>query len=258
VLGLRNEATVRRGGIWWNLDLQEGIDLAIFLLGVFERRTLLACRRHLRTGDIAIDVGANIGSHTLHLARRVGSSGRVFAFEPTAFAHRKLLANIALNPALAARVTAEQIMLVDSGARTLAPQLYSSWPLTTTAPVHAKHLGRLMDTAGARVVSLDEYLESARVSSVALIKVDVDGHECSVLRGALGAITRFRPVIVMEIAPYVLQEAGHDLNDLVEIVASLGYELRDQRTESVLPTNAAGLRALIPEGAGVNVVARPR
>ena len=258
VLGLRNEATVRRGGIWWNLDLQEGIDLAIFLLGVFERRTLLACRRHLRTGDIAIDVGANIGSHTLHLARCVGSSGRVFAFEPTAFAHRKLLANIALNPALAARVTAEQIMLVDSGARTLAPQLYSSWPLTTTAPVHAKHLGRLMDTAGARVVSLDEYLESARVSSVALIKVDVDGHECSVLRGALGAITRFRPVIVMEIAPYVLQEAGHDLNDLVEIVASLGYELRDQRTETVLPTHAAGLRALIPEGAGVNVVARPR
>lgn len=258
VLGLRNEATVKRGDIWWKLDLQEGIDLAIFLFGVFERRTLLACRRHLRTGDIAIDVGANIGSHTLPLARYVGSNGRVFAFEPTAFAHRKLLENVALNPLLAARITVEQIMLVDSSERALAPQLYSSWPLATTAPVHAKHLGRLMDTEGARAVSLDEYLESARVQSVALIKVDVDGHECSVLRGALGAIARFRPVIVMEIAPYVLGEAGHDLGDLVEIVASLGYELRDQRTEAILPSHAQGLRALIPEGAGINVVALPR
>ena len=258
LLGLRNEVTVRRWGVTWKLDLQEGIDLAIFLFGVFERRTVLACRRHLRPGDTAIDVGANIGSHTLHLARYVGSRGRVFAFEPTAFAHQKLLANIALNPTLSARIIAEQIMLVDAAERALAPQLYSSWPLTAGAPVHAKHLGRLMDTAGARAVSLDEYVESARVSSVALIKVDVDGHECSVLRGAIGAITRFRPVIVMEVAPYVLRDTGHDLGDLVEIVASLGYELRDQRTETVLPSDAEGLRALIPEGAGVNVIALPR
>jgi hypothetical protein len=93
---------------------------------------------------------------------------------------------------------------------------------------------------------------------VALLKVDVDGHECSVLRGAVGAIIRFRPVIVMEIAPYVLREVGHELGDLVEIVTSLGYELRDQRTEAALPNDAARLRALIPEGAGVNVVALPR
>ena len=257
-LGLRNEVEVRRGKIWWKLDLQEGIDFAIFLFGVFERQTVMACRRHLRPGDTAVDIGANIGPHTLHLARCVGPSGRVFAFEPTTFAYRKLLTNIAMNPDLAARITSEQIMLVGAESHELAPHLYSSWPLTPTARVHAEHLGQLMDTTGARAVSLDEYLESARVSSVALIKLDVDGHECSVLRGAVGAITRFRPVIVMEIAPYVLREVGHELGDLVEIVTSFGYELRDQRTEAPLPNNADGLRALIPEGAGINVVALPR
>jgi FkbM family methyltransferase len=218
----------------------------------------MACRRHLRPGDIAVDIGANIGSHALHLARSVGPNGRVFAFEPTTFAYGKLLANIAINPDLAARITPEQIMLVGAGSHDLAPRLYSSWPLTSTPQVHARHLGRLMDTAGARAVSLDDYLESARVSSVALIKVDVDGHECSVLRGAVGTITRCRPVIVMEIAPYVLREVGHELGDLVEIVTSLGYELRDQRTEAALPNDAERLRALIPEGAGVNVIASPR
>jgi FkbM family methyltransferase len=257
-LGLRNEVAVRRGEVWWKLDLQEGIDFAIFLFGVFERHTVMACRRHLRPGDVAVDIGANIGSHALHLARCVGPSGRVFAFEPTTFAYQKLLANIAMNPDLAARITPEQIMLVDPRARELAPHLYSSWPLTATAQLHAQHLGRLMDTAGARAISLDEYLESAQVPSVALIKIDVDGHECSVLRGAVGTISRFRPVIVMEVAPYVLREVGHELGDLLEIVTSLGYELRDQRTGASLPMDADGLRALISEGAGVNVVALPR
>lgn len=256
-VGLGHEVVARRGGLNWRLDLREGIDLAIFLFGTFERATVAACRRHLRPGDIALDIGANIGSHALHLARSVGPQGRVFAFEPTTFAYRKLLANIAMNPDVASRITAEQIMLVGSGASRLEPELYSSWPLTSHERVHAEHRGRLMSTTGARAVSLDAYLESARVPSVALIKLDVDGHECSVLRGAAGTIARFRPRIIMEIAPYVLREVGHELGDLVQLVGSFGYTFRNQRTGAPLPRNAAGLRALIPDGAGVNVLAEP-
>jgi FkbM family methyltransferase len=258
VFGLGPEVVARRGGLNWKLDLREGIDLAIFLLGAFERATVAACRRHLRPGNIALDIGANIGAHTLHLAQFVGSNGRVFAFEPTTFAHRKLLANIALNPDLAPRIRAEQIMLVEAGARKLEPRLYSSWPLASEEDVHAQHRGRLMSTTGARAMSLDEYLESARVPSVALIKLDVDGYECAVLRGAANTIARLRPRLVMEIAPYVLREAGHELSDLLEIISSFGYALKNQTTGARLPIDAAGLRALIPEGAGVNVVAEPQ
>ena len=257
VCGLGHEVVARRGGLYWKLDLREGIDLAIFLFGAFERATVAACRRHLRPGDIALDIGANIGSHTLHLARDVGPHGRVFAFEPTTFAYRKLLENIAMNPDVASRITAEQIMLVGPGASRLEPELYSSWPLTSDERVHAEHRGRLMSTTGARAVSLDAYLLSARVPSLALIKLDVDGHECSVLRGAAGTIARFRPRIIMEIAPYVLREVGHELGDLVQLVGSLGYTFRNQTTGAALPRDAAGLRALIPEGAGVNVLAEP-
>ena len=255
--GLGRDVVARRGGFNWKLDLSEGIDLAIFLFRTFERPTVAACRRHLRPGDIALDIGANIGSHTLHLARFVGPHGRVFAFEPTTFAYRKLLANIAMNPEMAPRITAEQVMLVGPGAGKLEPELYSSWPLTSHERLHALHRGRLMSTTGARAVSLDAYLESARVPSVALIKLDVDGHECSVLRGAADTIARFRPRIIMEIAPYVLCDVGHELGDLVQLVGSHGYTFRDQTTGASLPRDAAGLRALIPEGAGVNVLAEP-
>ena len=258
MFGLGPDVVTRRGGLTWKLDLREGIDLAIFLFGAFERPTVAACRRHVRPGDVALDIGANIGAHTLRLAQLVGPSGRVFAFEPTTFAYRKLVANIALNPELAPRITAEQMILVETVDRRLPPQLYSSWPLTAAGDVHAQHRGRLMSTTGARALSLDEYLGSTRVPSVALIKLDVDGHECAVLRGAIDSIRHFRPLILLEVAPYVLHEVGHELRDLVEIVRSLGYELRDQTTGASLPADTDGLRALIPEGAGINVLAAPR
>ncbi len=254
-LGLSNEPVVQRGGIRWKLELREGIDLAIFLFGVFESRTVTACRRRLRPGDVALDIGANIGAHTLHLARCVGPSGRVFAFEPTAFAFRKLLTNIDLNPSLASRIVAEQVMLVDPRSGTLEPQLYSSWPLVSAPRLHEGHFGRLMDTTGARAMALDEYLKAREVPSINLIKLDVDGHECSVLRGAVETLRRHRPAIVMELAPYVLCDPGHGLEDLMEIIRLLGYCFRDQITGEPLPDDVDRLRALIPEGAGINVVA---
>ncbi|HEY0707108.1 MAG TPA: FkbM family methyltransferase, partial [Polyangia bacterium] len=51
----------------------------------------------LKPGDIAIDVGANIGTHTIFFGQRVGPQGRVFAFEPQGMAFRWLAANVALN-----------------------------------------------------------------------------------------------------------------------------------------------------------------
>ena len=70
-------------------------------------------QRIVRRGDIVLDIGANIGAHTLHLAQAVGAAGKVWAIEPTDYAMAKLKANIALNPGLAARIVCCQLMLVD-------------------------------------------------------------------------------------------------------------------------------------------------
>src|SRR5215469_4528356 len=80
------QTNVRRRGLAWDLDLREGIDFAIWLLGAFESTTIGAYTRLIRPGDVVFDVGANVGAHTLHLARAVGRTGRVHAFEPTEWA----------------------------------------------------------------------------------------------------------------------------------------------------------------------------
>ena len=78
--GKNNRVTVRRRGLMWSLDLSEGIDFSIYLLGAFERSTVITLEKLVKPGDVVFDIGANIGAHTLGLARSVGSAGRVFAF----------------------------------------------------------------------------------------------------------------------------------------------------------------------------------
>jgi FkbM family methyltransferase len=257
IVGLDSRTRVTRGGIQWDLDLREGIDLTIFLLGMFERETVLTCRRLITPGDVVLDVGANIGAHTLHLACCVGPGGRVVAFEPTDFAFYKLVTNVGLNPDLASRIRTEQVMLVSQPGQRVEPRLYSSWPLRPQAGLHKQHCGQLMDTKGARAMTLDEYLEQARLEKVAFIKMDVDGHECAVLRGGKAILARHQPVIVMELAPYVLAETGHSIEELLEILASLGYGLTAMSNDRLLPTDPRTLQALIPEGYSLQVLAKP-
>ena len=81
---------VVRGDIVWDLDLGEGIDFAIYLLGAFERSSIRAYSRLIKPGAVVIDVGANIGAHTLPFAHLVGPAGHVLAFEPTTYAFNRL------------------------------------------------------------------------------------------------------------------------------------------------------------------------
>ena len=80
LLGRTDSTLVTRRGIHWQLDLREGIDLAIYLFGCFEYDTVRAYRKLLKPGNTVLDIGANIGAHTLPMARCVYPAGRVVAF----------------------------------------------------------------------------------------------------------------------------------------------------------------------------------
>jgi FkbM family methyltransferase len=257
VVGLGSQVSVTRDGLRWELDLQEGIDLAIYLFGMFERETVMACRRWIKPGDVVFDIGANVGAHTLQCAGRVGESGKVVAFEPTQYAYIKLKRNVACNPQLRGRVVAEQILLGEKHGEKVPALLYSSWPLMGKMSVHHKHCGRLMGTEGAEATSLDNYVERSGIKRVGFIKLDVDGHECGVLRGGSALLRRDRPVMVMEIAPYVLAEAGSSLEELCAILSNQKYRLAELATARPLSLDHLKLGQMIPDGCGVNVLALP-
>lgn len=254
LFGLPPEIKAVRGGVHWQLDLREGIDFSIYLLGGFEPATLALYRRLVSPGDCVLDVGANIGSHTLPLALLVGSTGKVLAFEPTRFAVEKLRANAALNPELQSRIEARQLMLVGAPTDEVEPAIYSSWPLVEAEEVHEQHRGRLMSTEGARAVTLDGFLADRQVEHVDFIKIDVDGNEPAVLAGALETLQRHRPKILMEMAPYLFDGAPEQFHRMLSLFEDLGYSLFDANTGRELPAQPDELIRFIPAGVSRNVL----
>jgi FkbM family methyltransferase len=244
---------VRREGILWSLDLGEGIDFAIYLLGAFERSTRNILRGLVKSGNTVFDIGANVGAHTLHLAKAVGPSGKVYAFEATNFAFEKLMLNIALNPELKSRIFATQVLLADDLNTGHESHVYSSWPLEASTNPHPKHLGVLQSTSKARIETLDNFITENGIGRVDIIKIDVDGHEYPVLKGAQKLFQAFSPTIIMELSPYVHSEQGNNFDDLINLLKELGYEIRSGG--KTLPLDAQHLREVIPDGSGINVVA---
>lgn len=168
-------------------------------------------RRFLAGGDRAVDVGANIGTHCLAMARIVGPGGFVHAFEAQRIVFQTLCANIALNSLY--NVHCVNAVVDDS----------SGWArLADVDPGVENNFGgaQVGLLAGAnqapavRRLTLDECLD---VESVQFIKIDVEGMEANVLQGAHGLLHRCHPVLYVE-------NAYPDRSpQLLNLLAGLGY-----------------------------------
>lgn len=253
---MRDEFT--RNGLRWRLDLGEGIDFAIWLTGRFEGRLQTTYSRHVRPGMTVLDLGANIGAHTLPLARVVGPSGKVIAVEATAYAMEKLRTNLALNPSLAAPVRLIHALLVADSATQAPTHLYSSWPLTSTTEVHPVLRGALKPLGEAAVTTVDAVVREHANGKVDWIKLDVDGHELAVLHGARELLASHRPGIFIEFAPYCHADEPGRFARLVRLLLDAGYELAVAETGRRLPASPAEIERQIPAGGSINVLALPR
>jgi FkbM family methyltransferase len=248
------EVVCRRRRVRWSLDLREGVQFALYL-GLYEGATSRRLLEFVRPGSIVVDIGANVGAHTLPLARAVGPAGRVIAVEPTDAAFERLRTNCALNPDLEDRITTVHAALGPPGG-TVEAGYYSAWPLMPSGSLHPILMGAEQPAADARFFTLDDLLDSLALSPVALIKIDVDGRELDVLKGAAKVLLRDCPIVVFELCPYLLTERGHSAGDVVAFFASNGYELLDERTLRPVGTDASLIRDAIPQEGARNLVAR--
>ncbi|NGX98873.1 MAG: FkbM family methyltransferase [Candidatus Afipia apatlaquensis] len=255
-VGLSDQCIVVRDGVKYDLDLSQGIDFAIFLGNMFEPGTRNALQKLVKPSAVVLDIGANIGAHSLLLAQLVGPSGRVLCFEPTDFAFAKLSRNIELNPELADRITPFHCFLAAKDEAKVPDAIFSSWPLSQQDGLHAKHLGQAMPTNVTQARSVDGILAKLGNPSIQLIKMDVDGFETEVLRGCTALLRNSRPTFLMELSPYVLDERGTSLEELLSHFAPHRYRFYHERSERLLPSSPEDLRQLVGDGASINVIAR--
>jgi len=147
-------------------------------LGLEEDRDLSVARRLLRPGSTFVDCGANIGLWSLIASPLVGKTGRVFAFEPNPATSDKLAANVSAN-------SLDNVTVVRAavGARSgIAP-----FRCESSHNISALCEQTTTETIPVPVVTLDEYVGDQPVHA---IKIDVEGYELDVLRGANRVIGR--------------------------------------------------------------------
>lgn len=242
--------------ITYELDLNEAIDWNIYYYGCFEALTTAVLRRLCRPGFTVLDIGANIGCHTMPLARMVGPDGKVVAFEPTAWAFRKLERNLELNTF--SNVKLERMALSSQVDERSVMRLRSSWPLDgmVDGEANAYDGGSERDEA-VRCDTVDEYLNRTGIDRVDLIKMDVDGYEHRVVRGSLRTLQRHKPILVVELGRYTLEALGDTLDALVGELDRLEYRFFSERDLSPFPDVRAVLDAVPPDRT-INVVASTR
>src|SRR5262245_16203407 len=157
------------------------------LYGEFSEGEIRLFDQIVRPGMTIVDAGANIGSHTIYFAKKTGATGRVFAIEPQRILYHLLCGNIALN--LHHNVTAIHFGLGSTATRLPVPQIdYARGGNFGGLP-----LGK-WNGEEVPVVPLDSY----RLGSCHLIKIDVEGMEREVLEGARATLAQHRPFLYVE------------------------------------------------------------
>ncbi len=175
--------------------------------------------RHLERGDVAVDVGSHKGAFTYWMRKAVGPAGKVYAFEPqpeSARYQREI-----------ARVLALDNVVVEALA--LSSQRGTATFSAAPGGFHAGgRLGRAKPESGeisfeVRTETLDHYFETAR-RPVALIKIDAEGHEREILRGARRLLAEDRPFLLFECERR--RHPGLSIRPILDSLLELGYSGR--------------------------------
>lgn len=178
----------------------------------------------LRPGQVAVEVGANIGVHTLHLAKLVGPQGMVLAFEPQRVLFYLLCTNLALNELF--HVRAYGLAVGDSvGLAKVPPINYQRDGNFGGVSLSAGEAGE-----DVQLVTLDHF----SLPALHLLKIDVEGMEREVLLGARDSIARHRPIV------YVENDRREKSPQLIGLLQELGYDLHWHAPPLFNPANFAG------------------
>ncbi|MBV8599975.1 MAG: FkbM family methyltransferase [Candidatus Eremiobacteraeota bacterium] len=202
----RSTTTTRYGRFVYNPnDIYIGRALEYY--GEAHEIELQLLRQLCEPGSYVFDAGANVGDHTVALAHHVGTSGRVFAFEPQRAIYSMLCENVAQNGL--ANVECVHAALGATSGTVLIPEL----DYGVEANYGGFEVSAFDEGSPVPRVTLDDYRSLPRAD---LVKIDVEGMELDVLRGAEALIERFRPVLYVE-------------NDRVERSAELIAHVQSKR-----------------------------
>lgn len=215
---------VLKNGIkfWW-IPRDPYSLLGMPLRGNFEPECTFLLDKLIKKGDTVFDVGGNFGWYSCHFAQLVGESGKVHIFEPTN-AIEELKNNVILN-GFEARCILNKVAL---GAKKGTETLFIPQKLGTafaSLREHSYNNSGKTHKISVPIEKLDDYILSNKIEKVDLIKMDVEGGEYLVLKGAENVLKQYSPIIMLELQESHTKCFGYSPEELINYLGDLGYHL---------------------------------
>lgn len=201
-------------------------------LGGFEKKELEIFQSLLNPGAIMIDAGANIGLYSLIGARLVGDSGKVYSFEPSKATFNLFLKNIELNNihnitpinmGLGDRIG--ESLVLSQNSKTGDAEKYI-FKMENEIDAEDNKLIDVHLTESISLETLDNFQLRNHIEKVDFLKIDVEGYEYFVLKGAENLLKNSREIIILfECAAHLAKRSGSSQKDVFDFLNNLGFDI---------------------------------
>lgn len=195
------------------------VDNEIFLQGAYEKKTLNLFFEEVKLGDVFVDIGANIGQHSLFASYLVGENGKVIAFEPLQSIYNQFNKSIEKN-------NLKNIVVYNNGCGSkeeIIPIYSTKENMGSSSVLYSPDKKK---NGEIKIIIPDNILKNE--DRIDFIKIDVEGYELEVLKGLEKTIKKFHPKIFIEYSPYYYELKDKNINkEIIDFLLDNHYKIID-------------------------------
>jgi FkbM family methyltransferase len=222
------------------IDTKDYIGWSIFFLGDYEKDTNEIIAEYVKPGMTVIEAGANHGSETVILGKIVGKTGKVYAFEPVPRLFNHLKLNIDINN-LGQNTIPIQLAIGEKDDQVVF-HLPAADAANQGMPSKYTFSGATIEINVVQK-SLDNWLVENEVTEVGFIKMDIQGAEIDLIRGAQNCFQKMRPILYLEADETQSGNSKHNLSDLFKLLIASNYSVNLVEPQKMYPINLSNLKS---------------
>ncbi len=186
----------------------------------YEKENFTLINTAVNKDDVVIDIGAHIGLMAVVLGKRTGENGKVYSFEPTPRSFTVLKETIKLNKLEKVITPFNQAVAATSGSIEFNANKEDVSNSIVSYDYNSGHQKITVNT-----ISVDDFVKQQQLSRLDFIKIDAEGVELDVLKGAKATLQQFNPKMILALHPLAVAAKGDTMEEIYDTLTAWGYKI---------------------------------